>query len=260
VPELKIAVSMSCLRQPLKKALHTVARLGASGVEIDARNTLKPSEISETGKRQLRKMLADLNLTIAAIRFPTRRGYDVLDDLDRRIEATKDAMSFAYSLGSSVVINAVGTVPEDEEHPSAVQLSASLSELARHGEKVGASLACETGSEPAERLASLLDRLDTGTIGIHFNPANLILSNNYDSDSIRTCAAHVRCVAVRDAVRDLAQHRGIEVEIGRGSAEFPEILGVLEELRYSGWYVIDRPSNSNVLWEISNAISFLKAL
>lgn len=260
MPELKTAVALSCLQQPFKKALHTVARMGATGVEIDARNTLKPNEISETGKRQLRKMLTDLNLSVAAVRFPTRRGYDVADDLERRIEATKRTMSFAYSLGATIVINSVGEVPEDVDHPAMIQLTASLSELARHGEKVGAILACETGSEPADRLAGLLDRLDVGTIGIHFNPASLILSDHYDTDAIRLCASHVRSVAVRDAVRDLARRRGIEVEIGRGSAEFPEVIGVLEEHRYAGWYIIDRPASSQTIGEISNAISFLKAL
>jgi len=234
--------------------------LGATGIEIDARNDLIPSEISDTGRRQLRKMLNDLNLTVAAVRFPTRRGFDVLDELDRRLDATKQAMSFAYSLGAKVVVNAVGYVPEDFTHPAAVQLSASLSELARHGERVGTILACETGSEPAARLAEFLGTLGVGTIGIHFNPANLILSDCYTAESIRQCAALVRSVSIRDAVRDLAKRRGIEVEIGRGSAEFPEILGVLEEQNYTGWYIIDRPATSGTVQELCNAMSYLKAL
>jgi sugar phosphate isomerase/epimerase len=260
VAHLKIAVALSCLRQPFKKALHTAASLGASGIEIDARNGIKPGEISDTGKRQLRKMLTDLNLSVAAVRFPTRRGYDVLEDLDRRIQATKQAMSFAYSMGCSIVINAAGRVPEDPLHPSSVQLAASLTELARYGERVGAILACETGSEPVQNLSALLDRLDSGTIGIHFNPVQLILSDYYDSDSIRSCASHVCSVTVADAVRDIAQRRGIEVEIGRGSAEFPEIIGVLEDRRFGGWYIIDRPAGPKTQSEIANAISFLNAL
>ncbi len=260
MPELKIAVALSCLREPLKKALHTVASLGAQGVEIDARNDFRPNEISDTGRRQLRKMLNDLNLTVATVRFPTRRGYGVEDDLQKRLDATKQAMSFAYSLGARIVVNSVGYVPEDTDASTVGQLAASLSELARHGEKVGAILACETGSEPTSRLAGLLERLNVGTLGIHFNPANLILSENYDSDSIRNCAAFVCSVVVRDAVRDLAQRRGIEVEIGRGSAEFPEILGVLDERHFGGWYVIDRPGSSKVKSEIADAISFFNAL
>lgn len=260
MPELKIAVALACLGGPSKRALHTAARLGATGIEIDARNGLRPSEISDTGRRQLRKMLTDLNLTVAAIRFPTRRGYDVLQDLERRLEATKEAMTFAYNLGARVVINSIGYVPEDSAHPAYGQLKNSLSDLARHGERIGAILSCETGAEPVERLVNLLSSLDTGSIGIHFNPANLILGDLYDRESIRKCASMVRSVTVRDAVRDLRQRRGVEVEIGRGSAEFPEILGVLEEQGYRGWFIIDHPGGGAVETEIANAISLLKSL
>jgi sugar phosphate isomerase/epimerase len=260
LPELKIAVAISCLRQPIKQALQTVAKLGATGIEIDARSGIRPSEISDTGRRQLRKMLTDLNLTVAAIRFPTRRGYDVVQDLDRRLEATKEAMSFAFSLGANVVINSIGYVPEDSQHPAASQLVASLSDLARHGDKVGAILSCETGSEPVERLTSLVASITTGSIGIHFNPAGLILGDHYDQNSIRQCASWVRSTTVRDAVRDIAQRRGVEVEVGRGSAEFPEILGVLQEQNYKGWFIVDRPPSPVAELEVSNAISFLRSL
>ena len=259
MPEVKIAVALSCLRHPFRKALHTVANLGATGIEIDARNDLIPNEISDTGRRQLRKMLNDLNLSVAAVRFPTRRGYDVPEDLERRLDATKQAMTFAYSLGAKVVINAVGYIHEEPQHPSLTQLTASLCDLARYGDRVGAVLACETGSEPTRRLADFLGTLELGSIGIHFNPANLILSDCYEASSIRNCAQWVRSVTVRDAVRDPAKRRGIEVEIGRGSAEFPEILVVLEEQNYTGWFTIDRPPSANVLPEIANAISYLNA-
>ena len=136
MPEVKLAISLSSLRLPFKQALQTAARLGVTGVEIDSRNLLKPHELTDTGRRQLKKMMSDLNLGVAALRFPTRRGYDVLQDLDRRIEATKEAMRFAYILGANVVINSVGQVPEvddsDDADPCPIynQLQSSLSDLA----------------------------------------------------------------------------------------------------------------------------------
>ena len=79
------------------------SRIGASAVELDARNEIHPSQLSDTGLRQLRKMLEDLNLKVASLRFQTRRGYDHPQDLDRRVEATKAAMKLAYRLGAPVV-------------------------------------------------------------------------------------------------------------------------------------------------------------
>ena len=258
LPELKIAVGLSSLRQPFKKALHTAARLGATGVEIDARNDVQPKELSDTGRRQLKKMLTDLNLRVAAVRFPTRRGYDVLQDLERRIDATKDAMQFAYNLGAQVVINSVGFIPEQADHPGYLQLQASLADLARHGQHVGAMLGCETGSEPAARLVGLLESLPERAIGIAFNPGNLIVNDCYAEDAIQQCASRTLVVIARDAVRDLARGRGLDVPLGRGSVEFPQLLGVLEEQPYSGWFVVDRLSAQDPVTEIGHAISYLK--
>lgn len=260
LPQLKIGIGLSSLRQPFKKALHTVASLGASGVEIDARNGLRPSELSETGSRQLRKMLADLNLRVAAVRFPTRRGFDVLQDLERRIDATKEAMRFAYSLGASVVVNAVGYVPEDPQHPAYDQLQVSLADLAAYGQHVGAMFACETGSEPTSRLVGLLDSLGERAIGISYNPSSLVINDCYSDSSITDCASRVLHVTARDAVRDLTRGRGIDVPLGRGSVDFPQLLGVLEEQQYGGWFVLDRNNTDDPLAELGQSIKFLNAL
>lgn len=202
----------------------------------------------------------DLNLRVAAIRFPTRRGYDILQDLDRRLEATKECLRFAYSLGASVVVNAVGQVPEDVSHPAYHQLQASLTDLARYGQHVGAMLACETGSEPAERLVALLESLPEKAIGITFNPGNLIVNDFYDESAIRSCASRTLHVIARDGVRDLARGRGLEVPLGRGSAEFPQILGVLEEQPYGGWFTLEPSNSRDPADEVRNAVSFLNAL
>lgn len=260
MPEVNLAISLTSLRQSFKQALHTAARLGATGIEIDARNMLRPSELSDTGRRQLRKMMKDLNLRVAAVRFPTHRGYDIVQDLDRRIDATKEAMRFAYSLGASVVINSVGQVAENPEAAGQSQLRASLSDLAKYGQHVGAMLACETGSEPVDHLVNMLEGLTEKAIGIAFNPGNLIINNFYSEDSIATCAGHTLTVIARDGVRDLARGRGIEVPLGRGSAEFPQILGVLEEQQYQGWYIVERTESSDPFTDLGNAVSHLRSL
>ena len=184
----------------------------------------------------------------------------MLADLERRIDATKEAMRFAYSLGANVVINAVGHVPEDVDHPAYDQLQVSLGDMARYGQHVGAMLACETGSEPVERLVGMIESLADQTIGIAFNPANLLVSDCYSEDAIAICASRTLVVTARDAVRDLARRRGLDVPMGRGSIDFPQILGRLEQQRYLGWYIVDRPSSEQPIADIGNAIQFLRAL
>src|SRR5437764_8236863 len=103
--QIKLGIGLATLRMPLKKALLTARELGAEAVEIDLRNELSADDLSRTGIRAVRKMLDDLNLRLSAVAFRTRRGYAAPEDLDARIEATKRAMSSAYELGTSVIVN-----------------------------------------------------------------------------------------------------------------------------------------------------------
>lgn len=260
MPELRIGVQLRSLKQPFKKALHIAARLGVTAVEIDARGELKPGELSQTALRQVRKMLADLNLKVAAVSFATRRGYDTLEDLEPRVEATKAAMKFAYDLGASVVINHVGRVPNVKDEPEWGLLVEVLTQLGHHGERVGALLAARTGSESGEKLAELLAALPAGNVGVDLDPANLIINGYSPLEAVRALGPHILHVHAKDAARDLAQGRGVHVPLGRGSTDFPALLGALEEHDYRGYFTVEREGAENPVAEIAQAIEYLKSL
>lgn len=258
--QLRVGIDLAGLRLPLKKALHTAARLGADAVEIDCRNQLKPAELTRTAVRHLRKMLEDLNLRVCAVRFRTRRGYDVAEDLDRRLEATRRAMQAAYDLGASVVVNQVGRIPEQPGEGGWEPMLQALADLGRFGQKAGAMLAAETGSEDGAALKRLIDALPDGSLGVTFNPGNLIVNGFSPRDAMQQLAEHVIYFHAKDAVRDLARGRGLEVPLGRGSADFPELLAMLEERGYRGYLTVQREGADDPVFEIGEAVKFLRSL
>ncbi len=260
MPELRIAIALRSLREPFKKALHTAARLGVAGVEIDARDELKPADFSSTARRQLKKLLDDLGLRVAAVSFLTRRGYDVLDELERRVNATKAAMDFAYSLGCSVVVNHVGRVPDDSESSNWSILTDVLRDLGEYSQKAGAWLAAKTGSESAADLKRLLDHLPQGSLGIDLDPGNLVINGYSPAEVVEQLGSQILYVHARDGVRDKAQGRGLEVPLGRGSADFPQILGLLEELEYRGWFTLLRERSDDPVSELAAGVQYLRNL
>ncbi len=260
MPELKVAIELRSLRQPFKQALHTAARLGAKGVEIDAREELKPHEFSSTARRQLRKLLDDLGLKVAAVSFHTRRGYDVPDALDRRVAATKAAMDFAYSLGASVVVNHVGRVPDDDQTDRWNLLVDVLRDLGEYSQRAGAWLAAQTGSESAEDLKRLFDALPEGSLGIDLDPGNMIIGGFNPAAVVEQLGQHILYVHARDGVRDPSKRRGLEVPLGRGSADLPQLLGLLEECGYRGWFSILRQHSDDPLTEVGAAVQYLRSL
>ena len=166
--QLKKAVRLECLKLPFKKALVTAAQIGADGVEINGRTEFRASDASRTAIRHLRKMLADLNLQVSAVHFPTRRGFDDVADLDRRIEATKSAMNMAYELGCSVVVNNIGQVPDDSDNDRWLTLVQALTDLGAYSQKAGAWLAAEAGRESGQSFKRLIDYLPLHSLGSRF--------------------------------------------------------------------------------------------
>jgi len=260
VLELKIGIQLASLRLPLKLAIRQAAELGAKAVEIDARGEVKPRDLSQTGLRHLRKMLDDYHLHVCAVGFRTRRGYNVQEDLERRVQATKEAMDFAYKLAAPAVVNHVGRVPSSREDPEWELLVETLGDLGHHGARVGSILAARTGAESGEDLAGLITALPSGSIGVDFDPGNLIVNGFSVSEAAVALGANVVHVHAKDGVRDLAQGRGLETTMGEGAVDFPELLGLLEEHGYRGYFTIERQTAENPLPDIKRAIQYLRSL
>jgi sugar phosphate isomerase/epimerase len=204
--------------------------------------------------------LDDLNLRISAATFRTRRGYNVIDDLEARIDATKRAMLAAYELGAHVLVNHVGQVPSESDSAATSTMVQALADLGRYGQKVGAQLAAETGTETGQELAGLIGRLPPGSIGVDFNPANLILHGHSAREAMERLAPHVLHMHATDATRDLAVSRGFEVPLGQGNAEFPELLAVLEEQQYRGYITVARRDSKSPIVDVRQSLEFLRNL
>lgn len=326
--ELKIAVRLDCIGNvrptaaALRKALMVVASMGATSVELCGRRIVDVSQLSDTGVRTLRKMLDDLNLQIASIRFPTRHGFDRVDDLDQRVDATKTAMRTAYRLGAPLVVNQIGPVPKPpvrkrSSHDSSGgislrrstdsnlgQMSISgqmppagmsveeaahwaisgqassaddspettdprwdimrsvLDDLGRYGAKVGSFFAAETGTEPGAYLAELIDTSAESYVAVALNPGQLIINRYSVPEAVAALGDRIRIVNAVDGVLDLSAGRGVAVPVGQGTADFPSLIGQLEDIPYRGPYVVGRPQmdEDSAASELAQSVNYLRNL
>jgi sugar phosphate isomerase/epimerase len=258
MPALKIAVELSSLNLPLRDALKTAAGLGVEGVEIDARRDLPAGQVSQTGLRDLRRRLEDLHLKVSSVRFPTRRSYYAMDDLDARVAATKQAMQLTYSLGATVLSNQIGRVPSDANAPEWRVLVDVLNDLGDFGHRVGTRLLAETGSESGQELARLLAALREGALGVDFNPGKLLLAGHDPLEAVAQLGPsilHVRLAA--DALATGSSGRYTPPR--SGAMDAPSVLGALDEYGYRGWFTLSS-SSASPLGEIAAAIEYLRGL
>lgn len=257
---LRIAAQTRCFAQPFKKALHTAAAIGCDGVQFDARNEVRSAELSDTGLRQLRKMLDDLNLRVGSLSFPTRRGFADPNDLERRVEATVAALKLASQLRARVLVCDLGRIPAATEGTATATLTEVLTALGGHGLRLGVQLAAQVRFENFAQIGDFFATLPEGMLFLDLHPPSLMVQGHSPLEFVSALGQHIAHVHAADAVRDFSSGRNLEVELGRGSADFPALLGQLEEFEYRGWITIERTNSAQVVEDMANAVKFLRAV
>ena len=258
--KLKKSIFLDTLGQPFKTAIVTAAKLGADAVEINGRTEIKPEELSRTGVRHIRKLLSDQQLSVSAIHFQTNYGYGDLQLLDRRIEGTKAALGMAYELGCSVVVSRIGKIAVDAADPGRITMVQALSDIGNFSQKAGAWLAARTGADDGETLRELIDALPVNSLGVDFDPAELVINGHGPTEAMQLLARNVMSCRARDAVADVSLGRGVEVPLGKGAVDWPALLGALEQKSYGGYFTLHQENSADPMVACEESFGFLQEM
>jgi sugar phosphate isomerase/epimerase len=256
----RIGIRLESLKLPLRRALEAAERLGVGGVQFDAVGDLGPSALSQTGRRELRHLVGSRNLEWTALGCPLRHGLDMERNQEQRIEHIKNVLALSFELGARLVVSQAGRIPPDPEDPGARLMSEALLGLGQYGDRVGAVFALETGLESGEVLAAFLDRFDTGSLGVNFDPANLLMNGFDPLESGRALRRRIRQVHAKDARLTGASRTAQEVPLGRGELDWMSLLGLLEEVDYRGWFTIEREAGDQPAEDVALGVAFLRRL
>jgi sugar phosphate isomerase/epimerase len=255
---LKIGVRLESLGLPLRRALQEAERLGVAGVQVDAAGDLAPQNLSQTGRREFRHLLRAHNLELTALGCPLRRGLDVAENLEARIDHVKRVMSLSFDLGPRITIVQAGRVPDKPDDPRAGLLSEALRALGSHGDRTGTVLALETGLESGEVLRDFLNGFDTGGLGVNLDPANLVINGFDPYESARALQGKVAHCHAKDARQAGANRAAREVPLGHGDIDWMRFLSVLEEIEYRGWLTVEREGGDRGLADVEAGVVFLR--
>jgi len=257
---MKIGVRLESMGLPLRRALLEAERLNVTGVQVDAIGDLAPKALSQTGRREFLHLLRSHNLEVTALGCPLRHGLDHPDGLEARLEHVKSVMHLSFELGPRRVVIEAGRVPEDAQNPVWQSLAVSLEVLGRHGDRVGAVLALETGLETGATLAKMLDQVNAGGLGVNFDPANLLMNALDIYESLAALGGRIVHSHAHDARRASANRAVQEVPLGHGDIDWMRYLSELEQSDYRGWIVVRRDSGEQRLLDIASGVAFLKRL
>src|SRR5437762_11423402 len=108
---IKLGIYQKSLGQPFRRSLPLAQKSGAAGIELEAIGELAPGNLTQTGRREILHLLRSHDLAVSAIVCPLRRGLDVAENLEPRLEQIREAMALAFELGPRLVIIPFGKLP-----------------------------------------------------------------------------------------------------------------------------------------------------
>ena len=188
---IKLGICLKSLGLPFRASLPQALKLGANGIELEATGELLPQNLTQTGRREILHLLRSHDLAVGSVVCPLRRALDEPDNLEPRLEQIRLTMALAFELGPrAVIIQAGSIVPPGTEKSDAVRaqlMKESLDALGKHGDRIGVMVALDTGHDDPETLVAYLSGLDVGSLGVNYNPANLVSSGHSAYDAVKTC-------------------------------------------------------------------------
>ena len=117
------------------------------------------------------------------------------------------------------------------------------------------NVAFETGQETAATLLEVFDALDRHTVGVNFDPANMILYGMGDpGEALKRLRSRVMQIHVKDAVAtDCPGTWGREVAAGRGAVDWNELFEVALGIEPPVNFVIEREAGGDRAADITAA-------
>ncbi len=177
------------------------------------------------------------------------------DHWEQNLRIARETARLAAELNIPLVTFHAGFIPPDPSAPERRKLLERLRAVADAFALHSLRLGLETGQESAETLEAALAELNHPTLGVNFDPANMIL---YDMGepvaALRRLAPHVVQIHIKDAVRTTQPGTwGTEVPVGQGEVDFPGLIAVCRDCGLNCDLMIERESGAKRIEQIRQA-------
>lgn len=235
---------------------------------------LRIPDLSDTGRREFARLLRSQDQRLVGLRADLGpRGFGPGADVDRLLDHLERAMEAAVGLEAPLLCLDVGPLPAPpaEVKPKPVitpdmaglillpnlpvaampeeppvppdpafvsQVDGAMSELGRHADRYGVSVALRSDLAGFAAIHAVLRRANCQWLSIDLDPP-AVLCDRWDADKIFSeLGPLIRHVRGRDANVG-AERRVKPAAIGRGNTTWPELLANLDAVDYRGWITVD---------------------
>jgi L-ribulose-5-phosphate 3-epimerase len=278
----KIGVFLETFKCNVKKAVEYAVIVGVDGVQFySATGELDCDKLKTNEKAEFYNLLKKNSLEVSAI-CADFGGYGFVIENDNafKIAKTQRVMDFALELNCNIITTHIGIIPNLQCKTRDILLSA-CRKIGEYGKKIGVKIAIETGSEKTCVLKDFLDELNIKSVGVNFDPANLVMvADDNPLQGVRLLKDYIFHTHVKDGVMlkkadpafiyDIFAKGVIEdyllleyfkeTALGEGSVNISKWLEALKEIGYDGYLTIERETSNNPLDDIKTAINYIKSI
>ncbi len=297
----RLAVATEDFGTPLKTAIAEAARSKVlRGLRFNVRSEVRPDDFSDTALRQLRHYVTERQLQVAGLLYPSRHSLHEPDQLDRRLQSIRSAMTLAQKLGTSELLIRCGRIPDPtatsrDTNDPAIPTNSNVDSLRNpfsFAPTTADQLLTAGQPTPAEQFATLCDILnDLVRYGNHIGCILQLQFASFHVVRIQQLLNEVKSgpvgivfdpatavmtggqpVAVfRDLYRAIGYVRGrdaradvdgagIEVPIGDGSVDWMELLATFAEADYQGWLCVERAGGDQRAEDVRHGLDYISSL
>jgi sugar phosphate isomerase/epimerase len=174
----------------------------------------------------------------------------------------RDVARIAAELGLKFVTFHAGFLPHEESDPQFAKLFGRIALIADLFAAKGIDLGFETGQETAETLGAFLTKLNRQSVGVNFDPANMILYDKGDPiAALRALGPWLKSCHLKDATKTTVPGIwGKEVVAGTGEVDWLAFFRVLDELKFTGDLCIEREAGNQRVADIQAAMQFVESM
>ncbi|MCP5003028.1 MAG: sugar phosphate isomerase/epimerase [Planctomycetes bacterium] len=234
----RMGVVLESLRLKIRDGMKAASSLGFHGIQISStQKELMPENLSQTGRRELRRLINIQKLQLCAIGGESGSGFVNENEFDFSIKRVKEIVNLALDLQTKIVTIHIGSLPTDPDSSHGSMVRSALNEIGTHAENYGCCLAAKAPFDCASTLKKFLLSLETGGIKLTYDPASLIMNNLDPVKSILELHEYVAHTNIWD-VRQAGEGRQREVPIGEGIVPVREFVSTLDAVGYEGFYMI----------------------
>ncbi len=171
------------------------------------------------------------------------------------LQAAEQSAETAHSLGLKLVTFHAGFLPERRGDPLRTKILGRVRQVADRFAARQVAVGLETGQETADNLLGVLAELKHPSVGVNFDPGNMILYDMGDPvAALDTLAEHVKQIHIKDALlTETPGTWGREVVPGTGDVDWPAFFEVVKERKLACDFVIEREHGENRIAEIAAA-------